>query len=117
GADPERRRIFQAAGVELIDVGLDGAGRLDLTEAMVKLGEKGLTRLLVEGGGHLAASLVMADLIDRIHWFRSPLVIGGDGVPALAGLGVHRLADATRFRGVRVERVGHDVLESLARRE
>ena len=43
------------------------------------LADRGLTRVLIEGGGDVAAAFLKADLIDEIAWFRSNTVIGGDG--------------------------------------
>jgi len=79
---------------------------------LAALGERGLTRLLVEGGGRLAAALLRAGLVDRIAWFRAPMVIGGDGIPALAAMGIEALAGAARFSLIDRERIGEDTLES-----
>ncbi len=59
-------------------------GRLDLREAVKLLATRGITRLMVEGGPTVASALLEADLIDEAVLFHSPLVIGEDGVPALA---------------------------------
>ncbi|MDN3562744.1 hypothetical protein QWY95_22885, partial [Halomonas neptunia] len=66
-------------------------------------------------GGKLAASLVRADLVDRMIWFRSPSVIGGDGLPALAAFGVDTVAEAPRWRRVRAG--VHDHTGALPRRQ
>ena len=57
----------------------------------------GLTRVLAEGGGTLAAGLLRADLVDRLAWFHAPGIIGGDGWPAAQGFGIAKLADMPRF--------------------
>lgn len=59
----------------------------------------------------LAAGLLRDGLVDRLAWFRAARIIGGDGVPAVAGFGLEALADAPRFRRLSVETVGEDVLE------
>ncbi len=110
----ERAAAFRDAGVELIEVGPDADGRPDLTRGLVALGERGLTRVLVEGGSHLAASLFRAGRVDRLTWFRAPLMMGGDGIPGAAAFGVDRLADAPSFHRLSVEPVGDDVLETYA---
>ena len=114
GGDAPRREAFLACGVELIEVDA-AAGGVDLAAAMQALGARGLTRVLVEGGAVLAATLLRADLVDRIAWFRAPSLIGGDGLPAVSGFGLERLADAPRFVRAAIERVGDDVLETLHR--
>ncbi len=82
---------------------------LDLRRALDVLGEEGLTHLLVEGGGGLAAALLRAGLVDEIHWFVAPLLVGSDGLPALADLGVDALTDALRLPGAEVRRIGSDL--------
>ena len=109
-ADRTRRRAFEQVGVEVLTLKGTEAAPLDLGKALKLLAERGLTRVLVEGGGRLAASLLSADLVDRLVVFYADMAIGGDGVPGIAGLGLHRLADATHFRRRSVERVGQDVM-------
>jgi diaminohydroxyphosphoribosylaminopyrimidine deaminase/5-amino-6-(5-phosphoribosylamino)uracil reductase len=109
-ADPARRAAFLERGVTLIDVDPDGEGQIDLAAALAALGERGITRLLVEGGARLAAALFRAGLVDRLAWVHAPLLIGGDGVPAIAGFGIAKLADAPGFDRVSMESVGVDVM-------
>ena len=74
------------------------------------LGDRGLTRLLVEGGGRLAAALLRAGLVDRLVWLHAPLVLGGDGVPAVAELERAALGEAPGFERLSSEIVGGDQL-------
>jgi diaminohydroxyphosphoribosylaminopyrimidine deaminase/5-amino-6-(5-phosphoribosylamino)uracil reductase len=61
-------------------------GRLDLAAALRVLADRGVTRLMVEGGPTLAAAMVAADLIDEAALFHSPVAIGPDGTDALDGV-------------------------------
>jgi diaminohydroxyphosphoribosylaminopyrimidine deaminase / 5-amino-6-(5-phosphoribosylamino)uracil reductase len=115
--DHARRTAFVRAGVELIDVPETRDHAIDMAAALRELGTRGVTRVLVEGGATLAAVLLRAGLVDRLAWFHAPLLLGGDAVPAVAPLGIHKLADAPRFARVAVETVGEDVLETLRRRD
>ncbi len=109
GADPDRRAALADLGVTLIDVAAGNAG-VDLADGLRALAEAGITRLLVEGGGQIAASLLRADLVDRIAWFHAPAVMGGDGWPAAQAFGVDHLADMPRFTRRRVVALGPDML-------
>ncbi len=109
GADPDRRAALADLGVTLIDVAAGNAG-VDLADGLRALAEAGITRLLVEGGGQIAASLLRADLVDRIAWFHAPAVMGGDGWPAAQAFGVDHLADMPRFTRRRVVALGPDTL-------
>jgi len=112
-ADPGRRAAFLANGVTLIDFNDDGEGQIDLAAALGVLGERGITRLLVEGGARLAAAFFRARLVDRLVWVHAPLVIGGDGIPAIAGFDLAALADARAFERLSTETIGDDVLTTF----
>ncbi|MDE0388568.1 MAG: bifunctional diaminohydroxyphosphoribosylaminopyrimidine deaminase/5-amino-6-(5-phosphoribosylamino)uracil reductase RibD [Rhodospirillales bacterium] len=108
-----RHADWHESGAEVIEVAAEADGRPSLGAALGVLAKRGLTRVLVEGGGRLAAGLLRAGLVDRIEWFRAPGAIGGDGVPALAALGVDRADDMPRFHRISSASVGEDVLDTL----
>jgi len=108
-----RHAVWRESGAEVIEVAAEADGRPALAVALEALAGRGLTRVLVEGGGRLAASLLTAGLVDEIAWFRAPGAIGGDGVPALAALGVDRANDMPRFHWVSSTSLGEDVLDTL----
>ncbi|MGE0119639.1 MAG: bifunctional diaminohydroxyphosphoribosylaminopyrimidine deaminase/5-amino-6-(5-phosphoribosylamino)uracil reductase RibD [Dongiaceae bacterium] len=112
--DAARKAALEGRGAQVIEVPAVG-DRLSLTDTLQALGERGITRLLVEGGSALTASLLQQDLVDRVYWFRSGAVIGGDGLAAVGGLAVERLTDARRFARVEMETIGADVLETYRR--
>lgn len=115
--DRDRRNAFEDGGVQIIEVA-EGPGGYPAPGAMLAaLGKAGLSRLLVEGGGHLAASLLRADLVDRLQWFRNAGVLGGDGVPAVAAYGIDSLSQMRRYRRSSAHPVGEDLLESYVRHE
>jgi len=112
GSNPGRREALRDAGIEIFDAIPDESGQVDLRDVLRLLGERGLTRLLVEGGGRLAASLLRAGLVDRLVWLHAPLLLGGDGVPSVNALGLDKLAEAPGFELMSSERVGPDLLST-----
>ncbi len=98
---------LQAAGAVILPVGT-GSGGLDLPAVLKLLAERGLTRLLVEGGARVAASLVTAGLADEVVLFRAPVVIGPDGVRALAGGALSAIERSPRYRIAEDLRLGED---------
>jgi diaminohydroxyphosphoribosylaminopyrimidine deaminase/5-amino-6-(5-phosphoribosylamino)uracil reductase len=114
GADPDRRTAFTEAGVVVIEVGAAEPG-VDLHQALAALADRGITRILVEGGAQIAAALLRADLVDRVVWFHAPGVLGGDGWPAVQAFGVAELIAMPRFRREAVTEVGEDVMTELRR--
>jgi diaminohydroxyphosphoribosylaminopyrimidine deaminase/5-amino-6-(5-phosphoribosylamino)uracil reductase len=84
-------------------------GFLDLPSVFQELGRAGLTTILVEGGGRLAAALLRANLIDEVHWMLAPKLIGGDGRAAIGPLSLERLEDAVSIEAIQVTRRGGDL--------
>jgi diaminohydroxyphosphoribosylaminopyrimidine deaminase / 5-amino-6-(5-phosphoribosylamino)uracil reductase len=110
-ADPARQATLAAQGVKIIAAEPDAAGGIDLAALLRRLGDEGLTRLLVEGGGILAAALLRLNLVDRLVWMHAPMIIGGDGIPAVAALDLGALVNTPRFRLVSSETAGDDLIE------
>jgi diaminohydroxyphosphoribosylaminopyrimidine deaminase/5-amino-6-(5-phosphoribosylamino)uracil reductase len=71
---------------------------LDLPAVLHALAEKGITRLMVEGGSRVAASFVAADLVDEVWLFRGAETVGRDGVDALAALPLSRITQSQAFK-------------------
>jgi diaminohydroxyphosphoribosylaminopyrimidine deaminase/5-amino-6-(5-phosphoribosylamino)uracil reductase len=90
-------------------------GAVDAEAALLFLGSEGIARVLVEGGGQLAASLIGANLVDRLEWFRAPIVLGAEGRPSIAALALGRLADAPAWKRVALTELGPDLWESYER--
>ena len=114
-ADQDKRQALEAKGIEVIEVAAGNDGRPDLIAVVMELGGRGLTRLLVESGGDLAAALIKHDLADRLAWFRSPKLIGGDGKGAVAAFGIEAIAEAPAFVRDSITDAGDDVLETYQR--
>jgi len=113
--NPYRDHFDAHCGMEVVTVAQEESGTLKVAAALEELAKRGITRLLVEGGGQLAASLMRANLVDRLYWFRAAKVIGAEGRPGLGGLLLGSLKEAPRFRLDFVRHVGEDLLERYSR--
>ena len=103
------------AGVRVLQVQAVGDGRPELAAVVRALAAEGLARLMVEGGGQVAGSFLRCGLVDRIEWFRAPMVLGGEGRPGVGALALAELAAAPRFRRTEVRPVGDDLWERYER--
>ncbi len=74
-----------------------------------QLGQRGITRLLVEGGGEITGELLDRDLIDEIWCFYAPFLTGGN-IPAFRGIGAADNEQAKTLREPRFRRLGNDLL-------
>ena len=90
-------------------------GRPAVAAALAAIRRRGAASVLIEGGGQVAASFLRAGLVDRLEWFRAPILLGGEGRPGVAALALTQLADAPRFRRLAVEPCGDDLWERYER--
>ena len=110
GAEP---RPIRRAQIERVEVGADG--RPTIEAVLASLEKRGIGSVLIEGGGRVAASFLRAGAVDRIEWFRAPILLGGEGRPCVAGLALEKLAQAPRYQRIAVEPLGDDLWERYQR--
>lgn len=113
-AGPAKAAILEAMGVQVEAAPAQGEG-VDLAAVLSRLQALGVKSLLVEGGGVLAASAIAAGLVDRLEWFRAPILLGAEGRPAVAALALGKLSEAPVFRRVAFQALGPDLWESYER--
>lgn len=94
----------------------EGSTSVSLPYLLEAAQRAGVTSMMVEGGGQLAAAFVRAGLVDRIEWFRAPVVLGGDARPCLGDLGLEKLMLAPTYQRTSVKEVGPDLWESYVRK-
>jgi diaminohydroxyphosphoribosylaminopyrimidine deaminase/5-amino-6-(5-phosphoribosylamino)uracil reductase len=112
--DGARRRDLEAAGARTEGVARGPVG-IDAEAALAALWDHGVERVLCEGGGQLAASLLVAEVVDRLEWFRAPIVLGAEGRPGVGPLALTQLSQASRWRRVALRELGPDIWESYER--
>ena len=106
-----------AAGAQVIRVTTTSApAGLDLTAVLHALSEKGITRLLVEGGARVASSFVDAGLVDEVWLLRGPDPVGADGVDALEALPLSAVTESPAFKVRASETLQNDTLTIYERK-
>ena len=114
-APPAAEESLQAAGVVVLRAP-ERQGAVDLAAMLKLVAERGITRLMVEGGPTLAAALLTADRVDEAVLFQSAKVVGADGIDALEGLPLTALTHSPRLLSVRSVAVGADICDIFWRR-
>jgi diaminohydroxyphosphoribosylaminopyrimidine deaminase/5-amino-6-(5-phosphoribosylamino)uracil reductase len=110
--EPEKKAVFAGIDVEIMEL-TSKKGILDLHRLMKNLGERGITSVLVEGGGILLGSMFDQGLVDKVIAFVSPVIIGGqDAATAVAGNGIEKVVDAIKLERVTTEKFGDDIMIS-----
>ena len=109
-AAAERVAALSAAGAYVAHLPA-GDGSVDLRALIQALGQRGITSLLVEGGGVLLGSMFDLGLVDKVVAFVSPVVLGGRDAPTpVAGAGADAMAAAVRLTRSKTELIGDDVM-------
>ncbi len=108
-ASPERLAALRERGADIITTD-ETQGRTDVRAALPALLERGVTSLLLEGGGTLAWAFFEAQAVDRVAWFVGPKLLGGAGASPLGGIGVARMEDALTLSDVVTETLDDDLL-------
>jgi diaminohydroxyphosphoribosylaminopyrimidine deaminase / 5-amino-6-(5-phosphoribosylamino)uracil reductase len=99
-----------SAGAQVIRLASMPPVGLDLAEALHALAERGITRLLVEGGSRVAASFAAANLVDEFWLLRGTDPIGAGGIAALDALPLAAITQSPAFRVRASESLGTDTL-------
>jgi diaminohydroxyphosphoribosylaminopyrimidine deaminase/5-amino-6-(5-phosphoribosylamino)uracil reductase len=113
-ASPIAEEILTERGAKVFRVDSKD-GRLDLTEVLKRLADEGITRVMVEGGPTVAASLVKADLVDEAVLLRSDKPIGADGIDPLADTPFRMLTHSVNLAMCGSEQLGPDRIEYFER--
>lgn len=104
------RRRIEAAGAEVLAVP-SREGRVDIAHLMRVLGDRGIGSVLVEGGSRVTASVLKTGVVDKVHLFYAPKLLGGDdGIPICRGPGPERMRDCLSIERLDVRRIGDDVM-------
>lgn len=109
-APAERRTLLERRGVVVHLTSSDHAGRVSLPEVLEALGERGVRRVLVEGGATVITAFLLARLATRAEVEVSPVLLGAPATPALRELGIEKLGAALRLERIEVQRLGPSVL-------
>jgi len=111
-AEAPAAMMLGAAGAQVIRVATATAPRpwLDPLAVLHALAEKGITRLLVEGGARVASSFVAAGLADEAWLLRGPAAIGADGIAALGALPLSTITQSPTFKPRAGESLQNDTL-------
>jgi diaminohydroxyphosphoribosylaminopyrimidine deaminase/5-amino-6-(5-phosphoribosylamino)uracil reductase len=107
GHPDDRLKPYRDAGIDVMDLADSSPAGM-----LAALGERGLTRVLIEGGAQIAAAFLKARQVDRLVWMRASGILGGDALAAIADLGLDQLSAMPQFERSSAQPVGGDYLET-----
>lgn len=106
----ENRRALIRQGAEVWPLNADLTGRVDLRDLLRALGEKGITHLLVEGGGGIFSSFISQRLVDRLLIFLAPKLLGGQAIDWLPEINVRKIQESLELGKISVKMLGNNIL-------
>lgn len=110
GVDERKKEAIIQKGAQVLE--MEGAeDRIDLDALMNILGQRQITNLLIEGGGHVIGAALAAEIVDKLCFFYAPKILGGDdGIPICRGKGPDLMKDSINVDRINVHRFGDDVM-------
>ena len=109
-ASQEKIAALLQVGIEVI-VTKEKADRVDLSDLLKILAEKNICSILVEGGSRINYSFFVEHLVDKVHCFIAPKIIGGtDAASPVGGKGTFYMKDAYQLNDITTERFDEDIL-------
>lgn len=109
---PERlakaRRSYGSRGVEILGIAAS-RGEIQIVELMRELARRGCSKVMIEGGAHLAGAALRAGIVDRVAMFIAPKIVGG-GLSAIEGLEIGKMKAAIKLSNLSGRQIGPDWL-------
>jgi diaminohydroxyphosphoribosylaminopyrimidine deaminase/5-amino-6-(5-phosphoribosylamino)uracil reductase len=97
-------------GARVLTVDTDKRGRVSWGPLLHQLGKMDIMSALVEGGAEVAASALAAKAVDKIVWFFSPKILGGDGVSMVGAMGIETVRGAIGVGRVKYRVLGEEMM-------
>jgi diaminohydroxyphosphoribosylaminopyrimidine deaminase/5-amino-6-(5-phosphoribosylamino)uracil reductase len=109
GVNEKKKASLKNRGIEVMEVPADGQGRIDLREMLSRIGTRGISSVLVEGGSQIITSILSRGLADKIVVTVAPKILG-EGIEAVGNLGISEIAGSVQLSHVRVYKKGPDLI-------
>lgn len=109
GANEKKKVSLKNMGIEVMEVAADDRGRVDLEDLLLKMGMRGISSVLVEGGSQIITSMLSKGLADKIVAAVAPRILG-KGIEAVGDLGISEIARSVKLSPVKIYRKGVDLI-------
>lgn len=108
-ASQSRREALQQMGAAVLTLPME-KGRVSLKACLIELAKRNITSVLLEGGSELNAAALQAGMVDRVHFYLAPSLLGGqDAKGVIGGHSPLSISDARRITDLRIKRIGEDL--------
>jgi diaminohydroxyphosphoribosylaminopyrimidine deaminase/5-amino-6-(5-phosphoribosylamino)uracil reductase len=107
GENARRRAALEARGARVLTVDTQQEGGISLRALLQHLGQGDITSVMIEGGGLLNRSALVAGIVDKLYLFQAPRFLGPEAIPMINGASTNSLPRLLRYK---VERIDEDLL-------
>lgn len=94
---------------EILELPSNAEGRVSIPTLLNELGQRGISSLMVEGGGETIAAFLVAQAVQKVQVVIAPKIIGGVAPSPVAGVGIARMSEAQLWQLSASEQVGADI--------
>jgi diaminohydroxyphosphoribosylaminopyrimidine deaminase/5-amino-6-(5-phosphoribosylamino)uracil reductase len=108
-ADETKKSSLMNMGIEVMEVAADSEQRVDLEDLLLKLGRRGISSVLVEGGSGIITSMLSRGLADKLVVAVAPKILG-KGIEAVGNLGISEIGSCVNLASVKIYRKGMDLI-------
>lgn len=108
-ASKRKEGSIRKRGASVWRMNKEAHGGVSLPSVLRKMGEEGITSLLVEGGSEIFSGFFKANLVDKVSIFIAPKILG-KGLSAIQDIGINSMAESVELQGLRRQQVGNDIL-------
>ncbi len=106
-----RLEKIKALGAITENIDLNQDGEINIIEAYIALSKLGGKSIMLEAGSILLTNCIAAGIINRLYWFRAPIIIGNKGKDVFNGLNPESLDKAKKLQLIEIKKIGADILE------
>lgn len=115
--DTEKTAELESLGAEIVNVPADDEGHTDIKAVLLKLAERGLSSVLIEGGAKLHAAALKSELVNEVQVYIAPKIVGCEGISAVGEMGLPDMNNALTMGTPKIQTFGQDILLTYKCRE
>lgn len=108
-----KAKDLEQLGVRLLVVNKASNGKICVEDTVKQLAINGINNAMIEAGAKINTVFFSLKLVDRIAWFRAPLIIGNEGLPAFLDINIEKLSSANRLIREEHKIFGNDIFEKF----
>lgn len=109
-SDESKIRSLEKKGASVIKIRKNKDGMVSFPSLLRVLGKMGISSILIEGGSTVSASAIKSGIVDKILFFYSPRLIGGDGISMIGPLGKNTVKNAINLRDVSYKKFNDEIM-------